>query len=147
MSLRDGTSKMSKSAESDMTRINLTDDADLIAKKIKKAKTDPEPVPTNEEEFEGRAEAKNLMILYSELSNESLDHVFAQYGGKNFGEFKTGLIDVAVAHLAPITTRMNELMDAPDDIDAILAKGGEKCRAIADPMMQKTMNIMGFGKY
>jgi tryptophanyl-tRNA synthetase len=147
MSLRDGTQKMSKSAESDMTRINLTDDADLIAKKIKKAKTDPEPVPSNEGEFDGRPEAKNLMVLYSELSGQSLDDVFGQYGGQNFGDFKKGLIDVAVAHLEPITTRMNHLMNEPDEIDKILSKGADKCRAMSEPMIEKTMDIMGFGKF
>jgi len=133
MSLRDGTSKMSKSAESDMTRINLTDDADLIAKKIKKAKTDAEPVPANESEFEN-------------LSGEGMDDVFAQFGGKNFGEFKPALIDVAVAHLEPITTKMNHLMQSPDEIDKILAKGGERCNAMAQPLLDKTMDIMGFWK-
>jgi len=146
MSLRDGTSKMSKSAESDMTRINLTDDADLIAKKIKKAKTDAEPVPANESEFENRPEAKNLMTIYSALSGEGMDDVFAQFGGKNFGEFKPALIDVAVAHLEPITTKMNHLMQSPDEIDKILAKGGERCNAMAQPLLDKTMDIMGFWK-
>ncbi len=146
MSLRDGTSKMSKSAESDMTRINLTDDADLIAKKIKKAKTDAEPVPTCEAEFEGRPEVKNLMTIYSALSGEKMDSLFAQYGGQGFGDFKKALVDVAVAHLEPITTRMNHLMETPDEIDAILQKGGEKCNAIAQPFLNRTMDIMGFWK-
>lgn len=146
MSLRDGTSKMSKSAESDMTRINLTDDADLIAKKIKKAKTDPEPVPANEKEFENRPEAKNLMTIYSALSGESIDDVFTQFGGKNFGEFKPALVDVAVAHLEPITTKMNHLMQSPNEIDEILIRGGERCDDIARPLLNKTMDIMGFWK-
>jgi tryptophanyl-tRNA synthetase len=146
MSLRDGTQKMSKSAESDMTRINLTDDADTIAKKIKKAKTDVEPVPSSEADFEGRPEAKNLMTIYSALSGEGIDDVFTQFGGKTFGEFKPVLADVAVSHLEPITTRMNMLMQDPQEIDKILIKGGEKCNATAQPFLQETMDIMGFWK-
>jgi len=146
MSLRDGTSKMSKSAESDMSRINLTDDADLIAKKIKKAKTDPEPVPASIEDFENRAEAKNLMTIYAALSGETMDDIFAQYGGKTFGDFKSALTDVAVAHLAPITSRMNDLLSDTDEIDRILAQGTQKCQSITEPFLQKTMDIMGFWK-
>ena len=146
MSLRDGTQKMSKSAESDMTRINLTDDADTIAKKIKKAKTDAEPVPTCEAEFEGRPEAKNLMTIYAALADVSMDKVFAEYGGQGFGDFKQALVDVAVAHLEPITTRMNHLMETPDEIDAILRNGAEKCNGIVQPFLNETMHIMGFWK-
>ena len=146
MSLRDGTQKMSKSADSDMTRINLTDDADLIAKKIKKAKTDADPVPSSTDDFEGRPEAKNLMTIYSMLSGETLDDLFQQYGGQGFGDFKKALVDVAVAHLEPITSRMNELLDDPAQIDVILKQGGEKCNAIAQPFLQETMDIMGFWK-
>ena len=146
MSLRDGTSKMSKSADSDMTRINLTDDADLIAKKIKKAKTDAEPVPANEGEFENRAEARNLMTIYSALSNDTMDSIFNEFGGKTFGEFKTALIDVAVNHLEPITTKMNDLMQDPQEIDKILAKGADRCNAKANPFIRETMDIMGFWK-
>lgn len=146
MSLRDGTTKMSKSAESDMTRINLTDDADTIAKKFKKAKTDIHPVPTSADEFEGRAEAKNLMTIYAALAGVELDAVFAEYGGKSFADFKTALIDVAVSHLEPITTRMNQLMQDADEIDAILHKGAEKANDIAAPMVAQTMDIMGFWK-
>jgi tryptophanyl-tRNA synthetase len=146
MSLRDGTSKMSKSAESDMTRINLTDDADLIAKKIKKAKTDAGTVPANADEFEGRPEAKNLMSIYSLLSGDSMDSLFTQYGGQGFGDFKKALVDVAVAHMEPITTRMNELLSDQSQIDQILAQGGEKCNEIAQPFLNKTMDIMGFWK-
>lgn len=146
MSLRDGTQKMSKSAESDMTRINLTDDADLISKKIKKAKTDMEPVPSNEKEFENRPEAKNLMTIYAALSGESMENLFVQYGGQGFGDFKKALVDVAVAHLEPITSRMNDLMQSLDEIDKILQDGAEKCNAIAKPFLNQTMDIMGFWK-
>jgi tryptophanyl-tRNA synthetase len=144
MSLRDGTSKMSKSAESDMTRINLTDDPDLIAKKIKKAKTDPQPVPSSVDEFEGRPEAKNLMQIYSLLSGQNMDSVFQQFGSQNFGTFKSELIDVAVDHLSPITAKMNDLLNNKQEIDRILVKGGEKCNAIANPFIEQTMDIMGF---
>ncbi len=146
MSLRDGTSKMSKSAESDMTRINLTDDADLIAKKIKKAKTDPQPVPTCTEQFEGRPEAKNLMTIYAALADETMDDVFNKFGGQSFADFKKSMIDVSVAHLEPITTRMNDLMNDVTEIDKILAEGGEKCNAITEPFIDQTMDIMGFWK-
>ena len=146
MSLRDGTEKMSKSAESDMTRINLTDDADTITKKIKKAKTDAEPVPSNEDEFENRPEAKNLMTIYSALSGEDMNSLFNQYGGQGFGDFKKALIDVAVSHLEPITSRMNQLMANPQEIDEILASGGERCNALAKPFLDQTMDIMGFWK-
>jgi tryptophanyl-tRNA synthetase len=146
MSLRDGTSKMSKSAESDLSRINLTDDADLIAKKIKKAKTDTGEVPANVLDFENRPEAKNLMTIYAALSGQSMDQVFDQHGGKTFSEFKKILTDVAVEHLAPITSRMNDLLAAPDSIDEILRIGAEKANDIAAPNVSETMNIMGFWK-
>lgn len=146
MSLRDGTQKMSKSAESDMTRINLTDDADTIAKKIKKAKTDIHPVPSSEKEFEGRAEAKNLMTLYATLSDTSMDQVMLEFGGKSFADFKGALVDVAVSHLSPITSKMSDLMQHPDEIDKILAVGAEKANAIAEPVINETMDIMGFWK-
>lgn len=144
MSLRDGTQKMSKSAESDMTRINLTDDADTIAKKIKKAKTDIHPVPTCEVEFEDRAEAKNLMTIYASLANTDMDGVFNAFGGQSFADFKKALIDVAVDHLSPITTRMNQLLEDTGEIDAILMRGADKANDIAAPMVTKTMEIMGF---
>jgi tryptophanyl-tRNA synthetase len=146
MSLRDGTSKMSKSAESDMTRINLTDDADLIAKKIKKAKTDPLPVPANEAEFEDRPEAKNLMTIYAALAGQDMDKVFNDFGGQSFADFKRAMIDAAVAHLEPITNRMNDLLNNSRDIDDILIKGGETCRAMSEPFLRETMDIMGFWK-
>ena len=146
MSLRDGTSKMSKSAESDMTRINLTDDADMIAKKIQKAKTDAFPVPSCIDEFEDRPEAKNLMTIYSLLDGKTIDDLFTQYGGQGFGDFKKDLVDVAVAHLAPITNRMNELLDDATEIDKILADGADRCNAITRPFIDETMDIMGFWK-
>ncbi len=147
MSLRDGTSKMSKSAESDMSRINLTDDADLIAKKIKKAKMDMEPaLPANEAEFEGRPEVRNLYTLYAALAGVSMDKVFEEFGGRQEanGAFKSALVEVAVEKLAPITSRMSVLMDDVSQIDGILHEGGEKARAISAPVLRETQDLMGF---
>lgn len=144
MSLRDGTQKMSKSAESDMTRINLTDDADLIAKKIRKAKTDPDALPDNLGGLEGRAEALNLVSLYAALSGETKEQVIAEFAGKTFSEFKPALVDVAVNHLEPITTRMNELLSDTAQIDKILRAGSEKANAIAEENMKQIQSLMGF---
>ena len=146
MSLRDGTQKMSKSAESDMTRINLTDDADLIAKKIKKAKTDPEALPDNEDGLEGRAEASNLVGIYASLSDQSKADVLKEFGGKQFSEFKPALIELSVEKLAPITTEMSKLLDDPAQIDKALKEGSEKASSIAEPVYQEVLDIMGFWK-
>jgi tryptophanyl-tRNA synthetase len=144
MSLRDGTQKMSKSAESDMTRINLTDDADMIATKFKKAKTDAGSVPSNEKEGEGRPEAMNLLGIYAALSDTPVENVMDEFGGKQFSELKTALSDLAVAKLAPMTTRMNELMSDTTEIDAILKAGADKASEVAEPILEETMKLMGF---
>jgi tryptophanyl-tRNA synthetase len=144
MSLRDGAQKMSGSAESDNSRINLTDDADTIAKKIRKAKTDPEPLPEKEEGLEDRAEAKNLVAIYAALNDSSSDEVLAEYGGKQFSEFKPALADLAVAKLSPITERMNELMGEKEEIDSILAKGALKANEVAEQTLKEASEIMGF---
>lgn len=144
MSLRDGTQKMSKSAESDMTRINLTDDADIIAQKFKKAKTDAGLVPTNDVEGEGRAEAMNLIGIYAALSDTSKDAVMNEFGGKQFSELKTALSDLAVAKLSPITSRMNELMDDTAELDKILRAGNDRANELAEPTLKGVMEIMGF---
>jgi len=144
MSLRDGTQKMSKSAESDMTRINLTDDADTIAKKIKKATSDTLPLPDTVEGLKGRHETDNLVTIYAALSGKTKADVVAEFAGKQFGVFKPALADVAVAHLAPITKRMNELLSDRAEIDRILESGAEKANAIASPTIEETMKIMGF---
>ena len=144
MSLRDGTQKMSKSAESDMTRINLTDDADTIANKIKKAKTDAHPVPSNDKEGEGRPEAMNLIGIYAALSDKSKEDVMAEFGGQQFSALKTALSDLAVAKLSPLTSRMSELMADPTEIDQILAAGAEKANELAKPTLEETMKLMGF---
>lgn len=144
MSLRDGTQKMSKSAESDMTRINLTDDADMIAQKIKKAKTDAEAVPANEGEGEGRAEAMNLIGIYAALSDTSKEAVMGEFGGKQFSELKSALSDLAVAKLSPLTSRMNELMDDPAELDKILRAGNERANELAAPTIKEVMDLTGF---
>ena len=125
MSLRDGTKKMSKSDPSDMSRINLTDDADTIAKKIRKAKTDPEPLPGDAGGLEDRPEARNLVNIYAALSDQSVDQVMRDAGGKPFSEFKPMLADLAVDKLAPISTEMGRLMQDVSEIDRVLADGAE----------------------
>lgn len=144
MSLRDGTQKMSKSADSDMTRINLTDTPDMIAKKIKKAKTDADPLPETLEGLSGRPEALNLITLYAALAEQSREEVLAHFAGKQFGQFKPEFIDLAVEKLSPITARMNTLLADPDQIDVILAKGAEKARSITAPVLADAQKIMGF---
>ncbi|MBC7133137.1 MAG: tryptophan--tRNA ligase [Roseovarius sp.] len=143
MSLRDGTRKMSKSDPSDMSRINLTDDADTIAKKIRKARTDPEPLPSDLAGLEGRAEARNLVNIYAALADMSVEAVMAEVGGMAFSEFKPRLADLAVARLAPITAEMGRLMQDPAEIDRILARGADRARAIAAPILDRTYAIMG----
>ena len=146
MSLRDGTKKMSKSDESDYSRINLTDDAETIALKIKKAQTDSEPLPMEVDGLKGRAGADNLVTIYAALKNCSRVDVLAEFGGQNFSAFKPALAALAVEKLTPITGRMSDLLAHPDKIDRILADGAEKARAIAKPVLQETMDIMGFWK-
>ncbi|MBY6158265.1 tryptophan--tRNA ligase [Pseudooceanicola nitratireducens] len=143
MSLRDGSKKMSKSDPSDMARINMTDDADAIAQKIRKARTDPEALPSEADGLEGRAEARNLVNIYAALADQTVDQVLADVGGKQFSEFKPMLAELAVAKLSPISTEMARLMEAPDEIDAILRNGAERARAIAAPVLQKTYDIVG----
>jgi tryptophanyl-tRNA synthetase len=143
MSLRDGAKKMSKSDPSDMSRINMTDDSDAIAKKIKKAKTDPEPLPDTLDGLDGRPEARNLINIYAALDDRSPDAVLAEYAGQQFGQFKPALADLAVAKLAPISQEMSRLMQDPGEIDRILARGADRARAIAAPILQRTYDIMG----
>ncbi len=144
MSLRDGTQKMSKSADSDMTRINLTDSPDMIAKKIKKAKTDAEPLPETLAGLDGRPEALNLITLYAALADQSKQEALTHFAGKQFGQFKPEFIDLAVEKLAPITARMNELMADTAQIDSILSKGADNARAITSDVLAQTQKIMGF---
>ena len=143
MSLRDGSKKMSKSDPSDLSRINLTDGADDIAKKIRKAKTDPEPLPETADGLAERPEAKNLVGIYSALSGESVDQVLAGWGGKMFGEFKPALADLAVEMVAPIAGRMNDLLADPAEIDRILGDGADRAAAIAEPILDQTYAHVG----
>jgi tryptophanyl-tRNA synthetase len=143
MSLRDGSKKMSKSDPSDMSRINMTDGAEDIAKKIRKAKTDPEALPSDAKGLEGRPEARNLVNIYAALSNQSVEKVLADVGGKQFSEFKPMLIDLAVSELAPISTEMSRLMNDPAEIDRMLGLGAQNARAIAAPILEKTYEIVG----
>jgi tryptophanyl-tRNA synthetase len=144
MSLRDGTKKMSKSDESDMTRINLTDDADAIAKKIRKAKTDPEPLPSEAKGLEARPEAENLVGIYAGLAEISKEAVLSEFGGAPFSTFKNALAELATAKLTPIGAEMRKLLAEPDEIDRILADGAARAHAIADPILAKTKDIVGF---
>jgi tryptophanyl-tRNA synthetase len=144
MSLRDGTKKMSKSDESDMTRINLTDDADAIAKKIRKAKTDPEPLPSEVKDLEARPEADNLIGIYAGLAGITKDEVLRDFGGAPFSKFKEALAELATAKLTPIGEEMRRLMADPGEIDRILADGAARAHDIADPILAKTKDIVGF---
>jgi len=144
MNLRDGSKKMSKSGESDMERINMTDDAAKIAKKFKKAKSDAEPLPETVEGLKGRPEAKNLVGIYAALEDTTPEAVICEYGGAQWGRFKPALADLAVAKLEPISLEMSRLMQDTAEIDRILAKGAEKANAIAQPILDKTYDIVGF---
>ena len=144
MSLRDGTKKMSKSDSSDQSRINLTDDADAIALKIRRAKTDPEPLPDTLDGLEPRPEADNLVTIYAALSAQSRSEVIARYAGAQFSAFKKDLVDLAVTKLAPMTTRMNELLADKGEIERLLKRGAEKANGIAAPHMREIREIVGF---
>ena len=142
MSLRDGTAKMSKSDPSDMSRINLTDDADTIAQKIRKAKTDPEPLPSEVAGLEGRAEARNLVTIMAALEDRSADAVLAEYGGGNFGPFKAALADRLVADLSPIRERYLALRES-GTIDAILVDGAARATVIGAPTLAAAYDALG----
>ncbi|MDO9417731.1 tryptophan--tRNA ligase [Pararhizobium sp.] len=144
MSLRDGTKKMSKSDASDLSRINLMDDAETIAKKIRKAKTDPDALPGETEGLKGRPEAENLVGIYAALSDKTRDEVLGEFGGQQFSVFKPALIELAVSVLAPITDEMRRLMDDTSHIDGILRDGGERARARAEKTMREVRDIVGF---
>jgi tryptophanyl-tRNA synthetase len=143
MSLRDGTKKMSKSDPSDQSRINLTDDADAIAAKIRKAKTDPEPLPETLDGLRDRPEARNLVNIYAALSGMTAGQVVAEYAGAQFGTFKPALADLAVAKLSPITGEMTRLMKDPGEIDRILGEGADQADAIARPILEDVYRITG----
>jgi tryptophanyl-tRNA synthetase len=144
MSLRDGSKKMSKSDASDYSRINLTDDADQIAQKIRKAKTDPEPLPSETGGLAGRPEADNLVGIYAALSDSSREEVLTEFGGGQFSTFKSALVDLAVAKLGPVGAEMTRLKSDRSYIDGILKRGAERARALAKPNMDAVKNIVGF---
>ncbi|AHG43801.1 tryptophanyl-tRNA synthetase [Rhizobium leguminosarum bv. trifolii CB782] len=144
MSLRDGTKKMSKSDPSDLSRINLMDDEEAISKKIRKAKTDPDGLPSEIDGLQGRPEADNLVAIYAALADKSKAEVLAEFGGQQFSVFKPALVDLAIHVLAPITGEMRRLMDDTSHIDAILRKGGERARARAEVTMSQVRDVIGF---
>jgi tryptophanyl-tRNA synthetase len=144
MSLRDGTKKMSKSDISDYSRINLADDADQIAQKVRKAKTDPEALPSEEKGLEGRPEADNLVGIFAALSGRAKADILSEFGGASFSNFKNALVDVAVAKLAPITARMREIRADETYVDTILRDGSERARFIARENMNAVKDIVGF---
>ena len=143
MNLRDGTKKMSKSGDSDMERVNMLDDADTIAKKFKKARTDPDPLPKTLAGLKGRAEARNLVDIYAGLSDVTPEAVISEYAGAGWGRFKPALADLAVAKLAPISREMARLMEDPGEIDRVLAAGAARAGAIAQPILEQTYDIVG----
>jgi len=144
MSLRDGSKKMSKSDPSDYSRIMLTDTAENITQKIKKAKTDPEPLPQDKTGLEKRPEAENLISIFASLQDTSIESVIKDYAGKEFSIFKKDLADLSVSKLEPITSEMNKLMSDVSYIDSILNQGKENAIAVAEPVLQKTKEIIGF---
>lgn len=144
MSLRDGSKKMSKSDPSDMTRINLNDDADTLANKIRKARTDADPLPGNAEGLEERPEAANLVGIYAALMDMSRDAVCAEFEGKGFGDFKKALTEVVVTRLAPITEEMARLQNDPAYIDSVLADGAERASVMAEPILAEVKKAVGF---
>jgi tryptophanyl-tRNA synthetase len=143
MNLRDGTRKMSKSGESDMERINMLDDADTIARKLQKARTDAAPLPETPEGLEGRPEARNLVEIYAALSDLSPAEVLARFPGAGWGTFKPALAELAVERLSPISGEMRRLMDDPAEIDRLLARGAARARELAAPILARTLEIVG----
>jgi tryptophanyl-tRNA synthetase len=144
MSLRDGTKKMSKSDESDASRINLTDDADTIAGKIKRAKTDSGVLPDSKDGLKDRPEAENLLNLFAALSDQPLEATIAQFAGQQFSGFKTALAELTVAKLEPINAQMRRLLADPGEIDRVLKDGAQRAAAIAAPVMEAVKRKVGF---
>ncbi len=146
MSLKDGTKKMSKSDVSDLSRINMTDDKDTIAKKIKKAKTDAFPIPEKTEELTDRLEAKNLINIYASFTQASTQDVLNSYAGKGFGEFKQDLADILVANFAPIASETQKLLQDKAYLQEVLDDGAKKAIATTKPIMNDIFNIVGLAK-
>jgi tryptophanyl-tRNA synthetase len=143
MSLRDGKAKMSKSDPSEMSRIRLTDSDDDIAQKIRKAKTDPEPLPDNPEALEARPEAKNLVGIYGAVTGQSVERVLERFAGQGFGAFKPILADALVGLIAPIRARLDELVRDPAELDRILAAGAERASELGAPVLAKAKSAVG----
>ena len=146
MSLRDGNAKMSKSDPSDMSRINLTDDDDLIAQKIRKAKTDPEPLPDTMAELEARPEARNLVLIHAGLADRQPADVLAEFAGKGFGAFKPALAELVVETLRPVRARLDALERDPAELDSILARGSERAAALAGPTLEGAYQALGLSR-
>jgi tryptophanyl-tRNA synthetase len=144
MSLRDGTKKMSKSDPSDQSRINLNDDPDTIALKIRRAKTDPEPLPSEPQGLEKRPEARNLVGIYAALAGTDHAGVLREHGGKGFGAFKEVLSALLIDQLRPIAAEAQRLLDDPGGVDAVLRDGAERAAAIADPIVAEAERLVGF---
>src|ERR1044071_7694180 len=146
MSLRDGTKKMSKSDPSDFSRINLTDDADAIAGKIRRAKTDPHPMPDTAADAEKRPDADNLLGIYAALADKEKDTVIKEFAGRQFSEFKNALTELAVAKLGPVGAEMQRLMKDPGHVDTVMRNGAERARALAEPILVEVYRTVGFLK-
>jgi tryptophanyl-tRNA synthetase len=144
MSLRDGMKKMSKSDPSDQSRINLNDDPDTIALKIRRAKTDPEPLPSEPQELEKRPEARNLVGIYAALAGSSHADVMREHGGRGFGAFKEALAGLLIEKLSPIAEEARRLLDEPATVDGVLRVGAQRAAAIADPIVAEAERLVGF---
>ncbi|MEM8799635.1 MAG: tryptophan--tRNA ligase [Pseudomonadota bacterium] len=145
MSLRNGAAKMSKSDPSEMSRIHMTDDADTIANKIKKAKTDPHPLPTSSEGLEDRPEARNLVGIYSALTGETPDDICMRFAGQNFSPFKSALTEIMTEALAPMAAEMNRLLADQRYLDSVLTRGAERAAEKAAPVLAEVKQILGLG--
>jgi tryptophanyl-tRNA synthetase len=146
MSLRDGNAKMSKSDPSDMSRINLTDSDELIAQKIRKAKTDPEPLPDDPKLLDGRPEARNLVGIYAAVTGQSVEQVLARFAGQGFGAFKPALTEAVIALLTPLRARLEEFRRDPAMLDALLANGAQKAAALAAPTLAQAYEAVGLSR-
>ena len=146
MSLRDGMAKMSKSDPSEMSRIDLTDSNDEIAQKIRKARTDPEPLPADPALLDGRAEAKNLVGIYAAISGETVEQVLGRFAGQGFGAFKPALAEALVALLEPLRGRLEQLRHDPGEIDRILAEGAARAQALAAPTLAAAYRAVGLAR-
>jgi tryptophanyl-tRNA synthetase len=146
MSLRDGKAKMSKSDESDLSRVNLTDSDDEIVQKIRKAKTDPDPLPDDPALLDGRPEAKNLVGIYGAVTGEAVEQVLGRFAGQGFGAFKPALADALVALLHPLRSRLQELRNDPDELDRLLAQGSARAAELGAPVLREAYKSVGLSR-